>query len=95
MPRNSSENRVEEQILDIRDRIPEADAEVASSGSVNGAQDGVHSSSSSPVEVSEMMRNGYSSEGETMYSAETAESRNFPSTREGKLGRSRSCASQN
>ncbi|XVF32156.1 hypothetical protein REPUB_Repub17cG0057800 [Reevesia pubescens] len=69
-----------------------ADADVASTGSVNGAQSEVQSSSS-PVELSEM-HDGYSSEGETMYSAETAESRNYTSPREGKfqqVGRSQSC----
>lgn len=71
----------------------EADAEVASSGSVNGGHSEVQSSSS-PIEIPEM-QNGYSSEGETtMYSAETAESRNYTSPREGKfqqVGRSQSC----
>ncbi|XP_065873216.1 uncharacterized protein [Euphorbia lathyris] len=86
----------EDQIQDRRVDTPEADAEIASSGSVNGAQSEVQSSSS-PVEVSEIMHNGYSSEEETMYSAETAESRNYPSPREGKLqhvGRSHSSVSQ-
>ncbi|XP_031285560.1 uncharacterized protein LOC116144242 [Pistacia vera] len=73
------------------------DADIASTGSVNGAQSEVQSSSS-PIEVSEM-HNGYSSEGETtMYSAETAESRNYTSPREGKfqqVGRSQSCVSYN
>ncbi|XP_057513051.1 uncharacterized protein LOC130795097 [Actinidia eriantha] len=70
-----------------------ADADIASTGSVNGAQSEVQFSSS-PIEISEM-QNGYSSEGETtMYSAETAESRNYPSPRERKfqqVGRSQSC----
>ncbi|KAH0639703.1 hypothetical protein KY285_036289 [Solanum tuberosum] len=55
-------------------------------------------SSSSPIRILEM-ENGYSSDGEiTMYSAETAESRNFPSPREGRLqqvGRSQSCVNYN
>ncbi|KAF3435948.1 hypothetical protein FNV43_RR23040 [Rhamnella rubrinervis] len=75
---------------------PSADAEISSTGSINGAQSEVQSSSS-PVEVSEM-QNGYSSEGETMYSAETAESRNYTSPREAKfqqVGRSHSCVSYN
>lgn len=76
---------------------PGAEAEVASTGSVNGAHSEVMSSSS-PVEISEF-HNGYSSEGETtMYSAETAESRNYTSPREGKflqVGRSQSCVSYN
>ncbi|KAI3450151.1 hypothetical protein Pfo_006816 [Paulownia fortunei] len=74
-----------------REQCPMPDAE--STGSVNGAQSEVKSSSS-PVEISELPHE-YSSEGETtMYSAETAESRNFPSPREGKfhqVGRSQSC----
>ncbi|KAK9993101.1 hypothetical protein SO802_022804 [Lithocarpus litseifolius] len=41
-------------------------------------------SSSSSLEVSEM-QHGYSSEAETVYSAETAESRNYTSPREGKF----------
>ncbi|PSR86342.1 Flocculation protein [Actinidia chinensis var. chinensis] len=73
------------------------DTDIASTGSVNGAQSEVQSSSS-PIEISEM-QNGYSSEGETtMYSAETAESRNYPSPREGKfqqVGRSQSCVNYN
>jgi hypothetical protein len=74
-----------------------ADAEVSSTGSVNGAQSEVQSCSSQ-IDVSEV-QNGYSSEGETtMYSAETAESRNYTSPREGKfqpVGRSQSCVSYN
>ncbi|XP_044501118.1 uncharacterized protein LOC123222421 [Mangifera indica] len=72
-------------------------ADIAFTGSVNGAQSEVQSSSS-PIEVSEM-HNGYSSVGETtMYSAETAESRNYTSPREGRfqqVGRSQSCVSYN
>ncbi|KAL3828973.1 hypothetical protein ACJIZ3_017775 [Penstemon smallii] len=74
---------------------PIADAE--STGSVNEAQNEVPSSSS-PVEISEVPHD-YSSEGETtMYSAETAESRNYSSPREGKfyqVGRSQSCVNYN
>lgn len=74
-----------------------ADTEIASTEpSVNGAQSEVQSSSS-PIEVSEM-HNGYSSEGETKYSAETAESRNYTSPREGnfqQVGRSQSCVNYN
>ncbi|KAK4408734.1 hypothetical protein Sango_0454400 [Sesamum angolense] len=72
-----------------------ADAE--STGSVNGAQGDIQSASS-PVEISEAPHD-YSSEGETtMYSAETAESRNYPSPREGnfhQVGRSQSCVNYN
>ncbi|KAK4749071.1 hypothetical protein SAY87_026520 [Trapa incisa] len=67
---------------------------VSSSGSVNVAQSMVHSCAS-PSEASGMNA-GYSSEEETMYSAETAESRNYTSPKEGKLqqvGRSQSCVS--
>ncbi|KAL3517826.1 hypothetical protein ACH5RR_020415 [Cinchona calisaya] len=74
-----------------------AEAEVSSTGSVNGAQSEVQSCAS-PIEVSEMQHE-YSSEGETtMYSAETAESRNYPSPREGRfnqVGRSQSCVNYN
>lgn len=71
--------------------------EVASTNSVNGALSEVQSCAS-PVEVS-VMQNEYSSEGEmTMYSAETAESRNYTSPREGQfqqVGRSQSCVNYN
>lgn len=74
---------------------PVPDAE--STGSVNGAQSDVQSSSSH-VDISEWPHE-YSSEGETtMYSAETAESRNYPSPREGRfhqVGRSQSCVNYN
>ncbi|OAY32832.1 uncharacterized protein LOC110629463 isoform X1 [Manihot esculenta] len=106
LPPNSDENCVKElplqspsggdQISDTGIDCPEADPEIASTGSVNGPQSEVQSSSS-PLEVSEM-HNGYSSEEETMYSAETAESRNYPSPREGRfqhMGRSQSCVSHN
>ncbi|KAJ1427948.1 hypothetical protein SESBI_09337 [Sesbania bispinosa] len=90
------ENQSGEQNQDRRPETPRE--EVASTGSVNAAQSGVQSSSS-PIEVSEM-NNGYSSEGETtMYSAETAESRNYTTPREVKfqqqVGRSQSCVSYN
>ncbi|MBA0704821.1 hypothetical protein Golax_017054 [Gossypium laxum] len=83
----------EDQIKNRVQISPSEDADVASMASVNGAQGEVQSSSS-PVEQRLEMYNGYSSEGETMYSAETAESRNYTSPREGKLqqvGRSQSC----
>ncbi|KAF5746297.1 hypothetical protein HS088_TW06G00468 [Tripterygium wilfordii] len=87
----------EDQINDGELTGPAADAEIASTRSVNGAQSEVHSSCS-PIKLSEM-HNGYSSEGETtMYSAETAESRNYASPREEKskqVGRSQSCVSYN
>lgn len=83
--------QVEEQRCDRSppDHIPDAE----STGSVNGAQSEAQSSSS-PIVVTEL-HHEYSSEGETtMYSAETAESRNYPSPREGRfnqVGRSQSC----
>ncbi|XP_019178515.1 PREDICTED: uncharacterized protein LOC109173690 [Ipomoea nil] len=107
MPSNHDENCVDQppshQVLRKQENFsdgpeidPVADAEVASTGSINGAQSEVQSSS--PVEASEMQHD-YSSEGETtMYSAETAESRNIPSPRHGKfqqVGRSQSCMNYN
>ncbi|KAE9600829.1 hypothetical protein Lal_00011247 [Lupinus albus] len=90
------ENQLGERIRD-RHRPAALIEEVASTGSVHVALTEVQSSAS-PVEVSEM-HNGYSSEGETtMYSAETAESRNYTSPREVKfqqVGRSQSCVSYN
>nr|XP_043636880.1 uncharacterized protein LOC122607875 [Erigeron canadensis] len=74
-----------------------AEAEIDSTSSVNGAQSEVQSCAS-PVELPQV-QNGYISEGETtMYSAETAESRNIPSPKEGRyyqqqVGRSQSCVS--
>ena len=106
LPSNSDENHVrgislddglQEKQFENRDMArSDADAEIASTGSVNVAHSEVQSSSS-PVEISEL-QNGYSSEGETMYSAETAESRNYTSPREGRfqqVGRSQSCVSYN
>ncbi|KAE8685313.1 oleoyl-acyl carrier protein thioesterase 1 [Hibiscus syriacus] len=84
--------REEEQIKNRLHANPREDADVGSIASVNGAQSEVQFSSSR-VERPEMY-NGYSSEGETMYSSETAESRNYTSLREGKfqqVGRSQSC----
>lgn len=90
------ENRLEGEQNQER-RLATPSEEVASTGSVHVALTEVQSSSS-PIEVSEM-HNGYSSEGETtMYSAETAESRNYTSPREVKfqqVGRSQSCVSYN
>ncbi|KAH7839071.1 hypothetical protein Vadar_034518 [Vaccinium darrowii] len=88
----------EERIRDRGQSGPMANADMASTDSVNGGHSEVLSSSS-PIEVSEM-QNGYnSSDGETtMYSAETAESRNYTSPRQGKfqqVGRSQSCVNYN
>lgn len=71
-----------------------ADADMASIGSISEVQ-----SNSFPGEVLEM-QNGYnSSEGETtMYSAETAESHNYPSPKQGnfnQVSRSQSCVNYN
>ncbi|KAK3000993.1 hypothetical protein RJ639_021466 [Escallonia herrerae] len=89
--------REEERLSDRIQAVPMADADVSSTGSFNGAKSEVQSTSS-PVGISEV-QNGCSSEGETtMYSAETAESRNYPSPREGKfqqVGRSQSCVNYN
>lgn len=75
--------------------VPTPDVE--STGSVNGAQSEVQSSSS-PVVVPGLQHE-YSSDGETtMYSAETAESRNIPSPKGGRfnqVGRSQSCVNHN
>ncbi|KAK9069374.1 hypothetical protein SSX86_011277 [Deinandra increscens subsp. villosa] len=73
---------------------PIAEAEIVSTGSVNGAQSEVQSCAS-PIELAQE-QNGYSSEGQTtMYSAETAESHNYPSPKgefhHQQVGRSQSC----
>ncbi|KAK6141795.1 hypothetical protein DH2020_024470 [Rehmannia glutinosa] len=85
-----------EQHCDREPTAPVPDAE--STGSVNGAQSEIKSTSSH-VDILELPNEYYSSEGETtMYSAETAESRNFPSPREGRfhqVGRSQSCVNYN
>ncbi|KAG9154391.1 hypothetical protein Leryth_000826 [Lithospermum erythrorhizon] len=74
-----------------------ADADIASTGSVDGVQSEVQSCSS-PIRIPHI-HDYYSSEGETtMYSAETAESRNYPSPKEGRcqyVGRSQSCVNYN
>ncbi|KAI3694385.1 hypothetical protein L1987_77350 [Smallanthus sonchifolius] len=68
-------------------------------GSLNVPENEVLSCSS-PGQVSER-QNGYMSEGDTtLYSAETAESRNYPIPKEGRLGqlqvgRSQSCVNYN
>ncbi|KAK4268259.1 hypothetical protein QN277_024940 [Acacia crassicarpa] len=81
-----------------QNRMPAThNVEVSSTGSVNGAQSEVQSSSSPPIQVLDM-HHGYSSEEETMYSAETAESRNYTSPREVKfqsVRRSQSCVGYN
>lgn len=96
LPPTSDQNYVKDFLLHKQpegERVPDAE----STGSVNGAQSEVQSSSS-PVEIPELPHE-YSSEGETtMYSAETAESRNYSSPREGRfhqVGRSQSCVSYN
>ncbi|XP_043719237.1 uncharacterized protein LOC122667108 isoform X2 [Telopea speciosissima] len=81
---------------------PGGDAEL-SIGSINGDHSEVQSSSS-PIGVSEWQNEEhgfhaeYSSEGETMYSAETAESRNYPSPKVEKFQpvlRTHSCGTYN
>lgn len=98
MPPSSDQNYVKDLMLQKPPEGPSSpipDAE--STGSVNGAQDEAQSSSS-PVQILQL-QDEYSSEGETtMYSAETAESRNYPSPREGRfyqVGRSQSCVNYN
>ncbi|CAN4098574.1 unnamed protein product [Withania somnifera] len=87
----------EENSADISQPSPVPDAEVASTGSVNVAQSEVESSCCL-IDVLEA-QNEYSSDGETtMYSAETAESRNYPSpkgVRFQQVGRSQSCVNYN
>lgn len=76
---------------------PIAGIDKSSTGSVNGGGSEVQSSAS-PIDFIEAQHE-YSSEGETtMYSAETAESRNYPSPRERRfhnVGRSQSCVNYN
>lgn len=89
-----SDNQLEgEQNQNRRPATPVV--EVSSTGSVNGAPSEVQSSSS-PMQVLDM-HHEYSSEEETMYSAETAESRNYTSPRELKFQsvRSQSCVGYN
>ncbi|KAI7747471.1 hypothetical protein M8C21_030744 [Ambrosia artemisiifolia] len=90
------------QLLGIKENSnsnPIAEAEIVSTGSVNGAHSEVQSCAS-PIELAQE-QNGYTSEGQTtMYSAETAESRNYPSPKEGRfhqqqVGRSQSCVNYN
>ncbi|KAD3068485.1 hypothetical protein R6Q59_017497 [Mikania micrantha] len=78
---------------------PITEVDMASMGSINEAESAARSCSS-PGKVAEG-QNGYISDGETtMYSAETAESRNYPSPKGGRLsqqqvGRSQSCVNYN
>ncbi|KAJ8749215.1 hypothetical protein K2173_018689 [Erythroxylum novogranatense] len=86
----------EHQIKDGDISRPVVCADIASIGSVNGAKSEVHSSS--PPDGILEVHDGYSTEEETMYSAETAESRNYTSPREVKfqqVGRSQSCVAYN
>lgn len=87
----SEDKRIENREVSVNGGNEEA----ASTGSVGDRHSEV--SSSSPVAVSEV-RDDHSSERETLYSAETAESRNYTSPREGRfqpVGRSQSCVSYN
>ncbi|KAJ0234109.1 Uncharacterized protein HA466_0276510 [Hirschfeldia incana] len=78
-----------------------SDAQIGSTGSVNGALSEVISSSPPPEARYVYHNHGYSSEEETMYSAETAESRNYPTPpakskfhhHQERVGRSQSCVS--
>lgn len=72
-----------------------ADVEIESTGSVNGAHIEEAHSSSSPFQGI-VVEDGYSSEETVMYSAETAESRNYGSSKEAKFppaGRNDTCVS--
>ncbi|CAN4101321.1 unnamed protein product [Withania somnifera] len=98
---NSDDNCIdiarEENSRDAGQPSAVPDAEVASTGSVNGAQSEVESSCCLMDALK--AQNEYSSDGETtMYSAETAESRNYPSPKGGRfqqVGRSQSCVNYN
>ncbi|CAI9300833.1 unnamed protein product [Lactuca saligna] len=90
----------------VRKKVPASKGEKLGSNSNMGAEaessvNGAHSevqSCASPVELLQGQNGNYSSEGEmTMYSAETAESHNYPSPREGRyqVGRSQSCVNYN
>lgn len=96
LPNPSSEDLLREETGSVN---PDSNDEIVAVRSVTGDHSEVQSSSS-PFEVSELQEEGdrfhanYSSEGETMYSAETMESRNYTSPREGRfqqVRRSQSC----
>ncbi|KMS96991.1 hypothetical protein BVRB_7g179720 [Beta vulgaris subsp. vulgaris] len=85
-----------EEKYQMKDKEAVMEEETVSTGSVGDAHSEVQSSCS-PVAVS-AVRDAESSDGETLYSAETAESRNYTSPREGRfqpVGRSQSCVSYN
>ncbi|PKI64822.1 hypothetical protein CRG98_014818 [Punica granatum] len=91
-PQPSSQIKEDDKTDEAEPINHRAVSEISSSGSVQVAQSEVQSCSS-PLEATEMNA-GFSSEEETMYSAETAESRNYTSPREGRfqqVGRSQSC----
>lgn len=96
---NSEHQMIENRASDRGHSGPIASIDKSSTGSVNGAASEVQSSSSQ-IDIADV-HHEYSSEGETtMYSAETAESRNYPSPREGRgrihyVGRSQSCVNYN
>ncbi|KAJ8634315.1 hypothetical protein MRB53_027651 [Persea americana] len=95
LPNPSNEDPLREETGSVN---LDSNDEIVAVRSVIGDHSEVQSSSS-PLEVSELQEgNGfhanYSSEGETMYSAETMESRNYTSPREDRfqqVGRSQSC----
>ncbi|KAJ6807183.1 uncharacterized protein M6B38_173755 [Iris pallida] len=101
---NSDKNNAKERKPRIQSREnanPEAVREVDPDDSCQGdCCSEVESSSPPPLKASELRNefDGFSSGEETMYSAETMESRNIPSPRENKLqqvGRSQSCVNYN
>ncbi|KAJ6802476.1 uncharacterized protein M6B38_379890 [Iris pallida] len=98
---NSDENNAKEcRPTNIENFTPEAGREADLVGSYQGDCCSEVHSSSSPLGISERQNkiDGFSSGEETMYSAETMESRNIPSPRENKsqqVGRSQSCMTYN
>ncbi|KNA23988.1 hypothetical protein SOVF_020060 [Spinacia oleracea] len=96
-PLLSSNKEEREEAKQRKDNEAALMEETGSTGSVGDAQSEVQSSCSPVVAVSGV-RDAESSDEETLYSAETAESRNYNSPREGKfqpVGRSQSCVSYN
>ncbi|XP_051142341.1 uncharacterized protein LOC127259201 [Andrographis paniculata] len=98
---NFGKDSLKQPPMEAAQNVPAGAApDAESTGSVNGGRSEAQSqSSSSPVEISGLQQHECSSDGETtMYSAETAESRNIPSPVGGRLkgvGRSQSCVNYN
>ncbi|MQL84707.1 hypothetical protein Taro_017224 [Colocasia esculenta] len=99
-PRPAKPSREVEALLEMRPTDPEEYAEGTPPCPAPADCHSEVESSSSPLEVSALPNegDGFSSEGETMYSAETMESRNYPSPKQHRpqrVGRSQSCMSYN